>query len=342
MKGLFSQSRTFFSRPSAYKESFKFYPVPGGYMTPFPGTYEVFELRRGLVRCPEELTGQAMATFHLLEGLALRACAVLGCDLGLDLAGMPNEASPTMRCLHYDRPQESRGDADVGEATSKQPAPGAAVRVVGLSGTEAALNGAKATVEAWQDDVATVVVNAPDSVICACGGTRTRSLPSSKLRSILANAPGMYPSHTDSSLVTIAPRSTLAGLEAKDFRTGEWFRIEEDMHEDEVLVFLGDPVDYASAHKYRALMHRPAVHTTVDAHCMAGEHRISTPFFLYPRNSAVLAPPGLPRMVFDDLNGNVNKCRDNFPWKLRSCYYSDLVYSDGAGDSSPQHKAEAG
>lgn len=105
-------------------------------------------------------------------------------------------------------------------------------------------------------------------------------------------------------------------------------------------MFVGDPVDYVSLHRYRALMHRAAITfrgktadgvpvAAVKRNGKAGEeHRVSTPFFLYPKNSALLAPAGLPKITFDDLNGNVNQCRDVFPWKLQSCYYTDLIYSD--------------
>jgi len=138
----------------------------------------------------------------------------------------------------------------------------------------------------------------------------------------------------------VAPRSLAPGLEAKDLNTGEWFRIEERLQADECIVFVGDPIDYVSSHRYRALMHRAAIvhrgtsasgvpEVTSGGGASSGAgHRISTPFFLYPRDSALLAPAALPSMTFDDLNGNVNKCRDGFPWKLQSCYYTDLIYSD--------------
>eukprot|EP00415_Alexandrium_ostenfeldii_P000031 UN0031 len=103
-----------------------------------------------------------------------------------------------------------------------------------------------------------------------------------------------------------------------------------------------------SLHRYRALMHRAAIRGGTygqapqadirRAGSTGAEHRISTPFFLYPQNSAVLAPPGLPSITFDDLNGNINKCRDGFPWKLQSCYYTDLIYSDT--DDPPADEAK--
>eukprot|EP00931_Biecheleriopsis_adriatica_P053995 TRINITY_DN31736_c0_g1_i2.p1 TRINITY_DN31736_c0_g1~~TRINITY_DN31736_c0_g1_i2.p1 ORF type:complete len:421 (+),score=68.23 TRINITY_DN31736_c0_g1_i2:33-1295(+) len=331
MKALFASSREFFGRPSKYKETFKFYPIPGGYMTPFPGTYEILELRRGLPRCPEELLGQAMAAFALLEKLALRISAEVGRDIGADIAAMPSDASSAMRCIHYDRPLESRGAGDTAKAPSNPPALGAHVRIVSLPGADSALNGLKGTViEADSSSALVSLAAAPEAVVQARSGARSLRVPLGNLRTILSNTPGMYPAHTDSSLITIAPKSSAAGLEAKDLKTGEWFNVEEAMEPNDCLVFVGDPLDYASGHKYPALMHRPAV---CNASCRASqpeEHRISTPFFLYPRADAVLAPQRLPQLVFDDLNGNVNECRDRFPWKKHTCYYTDLVYSEGS------------
>merc|ERR1712032_106372 len=96
--------------------------------------------------------------------------------------------------------------------------------------------------------------------------------------------------------------------------------IEEHLKPDECLVFIGDPADYASSHRYPALMHRPAV--CCKERQKAGAHRIASPFFLYPKETAVLNPRRLPSLVFDSIQGNVGKCRDNFPWKLGTCYYS--------------------
>jgi hypothetical protein len=49
----------------------------------------------------------------------------------------------------------------------------------------------------------------------------------------------IWPPHTDSSLITIAPRSSLAALEMKRFDTGEWVCPEQAMADDEVVVFMG-------------------------------------------------------------------------------------------------------
>ncbi|CAE8664967.1 unnamed protein product [Polarella glacialis] len=250
---------------------------------------------------------------------------------------MPSDASPTMRCIHYDRPGESRGQGDVAKQASRPPIVGATVRIVGLEGVDTALNGLKGSVLAVESNSVVVSTAAAPEAVVRDRVDRSRSIgvPLGNVRMISPSTPGMYPAHTDSSLVTVAPRSSAAGLEAKDLRTGEWFNIEDAMEPDECLVFVGDPMDYASGHRYPALMHRPAVCSGRSGQAALPQEgaRISTPFFLYPRGEAVLAPIGLPPLVFDDLNGNVHGCRDRFPWKNQSCYYSDLVYSevDGKG-----------
>jgi len=345
VKELVSQCRKFFACANKYKETFKFYPIPGGYLTPFPGTYELFEFRRGLSRCPSELAQQGMDAFKLLEDLARRVCVEIGRDINIDLATMPTDTSSTLRCIHYDNPIAQLGGSDGGGFLSGPPPLGASVRIVGLEGDLAILNGLSGAVQDTHASSAVIsLAAAPEMVISMYGGNRVATIPTANLRMIHANSPGMYPAHADSSLVTVAPQSSLAGLEAKDLRTGEWFNIEELLQPDECLVFVGDPLDYASAHKYRALMHRPAVpcrgkHKKPVARL--DEPRISTPFFLYPQASAVLGPKGLPSMTFDDLNGNVGKCRDNFPWKKRSCYYSDLVYGESEGTAKKPPGASA-
>jgi len=336
---LFRRSRDFFSCEKPYKESFKFFPLPGGYMTPYPGTFEIFELRRGFLRCPEELAGEAMGAFRLLERLALGICAEIGRDIGIDLAAMVADGSPAMRCIHYDRPYANEGSGDAAAAPSGPVPVGSTVRVVGLGGADAALNGMTGAVQA--SDAGEVVValsSVPEVVISARGGGRSARVPASHVRVVNPRVPGIYPAHTDSALITIAPRSSIAGLEAKDLRTGEWWRIEEIMGPDECLVFVGDPLDYASLHRYPAFMHRATMpcEGPRPGRGAGGRaaHRVSTPFFLYPRDSAVLSPKSLPSVVFDDLNGNVDNCRDRFPWKKQSCYYSDLVYSENAPEGA--------
>lgn len=324
-------SRKFFSNPSAYKEGFKCFPIPGGYMTPFPGTYEIFELRRGLPGCPAELR-QAMEAFAVLEKLALDFATQIGCDIGVDLQQMPSDTSSTMRCIHYDRPLESRGAADLPKVTGQHIAVGAEVRLVNLQGGEVALNGLKGTVTGMDEGFEVSLAGAPEAILSA-RGSKSITVGMDKLRMLRPDCPGMYPAHTDSSLITVAPKSSAPGLEVKDLQTGEWFNVEDLLNDGEALLFVGDPLDYASGHRYPALMHRPAVCRGSSA-ASSMEHRISTPFFLYPRADAVLAPGWLPRLVFEDLNGNVNKCRDRFPWKKHTCYYSDLVYSEQK-DASP-------
>lgn len=50
----------------------------------------------------------------------------------------------------------------------------------------------------------------------------------------------IWPAHSDSSLITIAPRSTLPALEMKRFDTGEWVCPEDFMGEEHMAVFMGD------------------------------------------------------------------------------------------------------
>ncbi|CAK9060225.1 Teneurin-1 (Ten-1) (Protein Odd Oz/ten-m homolog 1) (Tenascin-M1) (Ten-m1) (Teneurin transmembrane protein 1) [Cleaved into: Ten-1 intracellular domain (IDten-1) (Ten-1 ICD) [Durusdinium trenchii] len=272
------------------------------------------------------LSSAAMPAFALLERISCAVCTEVGRDLGIDLAQMPCETSSTMRCIHYDRPLESRGDGDL-QAPARAPAIGTHVRLVGLQGAEASLNGLKGCVTDADADTAVVSLSGAPEAVLHQRASETVTVQLGHLRVLWSQAPGMYPAHTDSSLVTLAPRSSAPGLEVKDLQTGEWFNVEEALLPDDCLLFVGDPLDYASAHQYPALMHRPAV-CGQSKGGGSGEHRISTPFFLYPRAEAVLAPQKLPRLVFDDLNGNVNGCRDRFPWKKHTCYYSDLVYSE--------------
>lgn len=321
---LFRQSRSFFARTNPEKEAFKLYPTPGGYLTPFPGTYELFEFRRGLSKCPPELAAEGMAAFMLFEALALSVTKAIERFAQIELAAVCSDRACTMRCIHYDRPLESVGDADVGAAPSAPLPVGSNVRVTSM----AALSGASGKVAIASTQEATVELCGLPSAVAAVYGPRV-SMSWEHTRKIERNVPGMYPAHTDSSLVTIAPRSTIAGLEAKDLHTGAWFPIEELMLPSECLVFVGDPLDYATAHRIPALMHRPSVcrGEPPATGASASDHRIATPFFLYPRESAFVSPADLPRISFKALNSNIKQCRDHFPWKRRCSYYSDLTYS---------------
>jgi len=312
------EARKFFAQPVKHKLAFKFFPIPGGYLTPYPGNHELFELRRGLASCPPELA-LAMTTFSFFESVALAVCSAIEASCGVKLSGMPSNDSPTLRCIHYDEPHRSLADRDQANAPVSPVPAKTPVRIVGLVGADAIFNGAKGVIasEACRDGLQTVRICQPPRV------GHELSLPHANLRVIEENSPGMYPAHADSSLVTVAPRSSIAGLEAKDLQTGEWFSVEARLQPNECIIFVGDPLDYATAHRYPALMHRPAVPPNV----RGSPSRMSTPFFLYPAKSAVLSPADLPSLTFDELNNNHNGCRDRFPWKLRTHYYEDMVYS---------------
>ena len=147
-----------------------------------------------------------------------------------------------------------------------------------------------------------------------------------------------FPPHTDNSLLTLAPRASVAGLVVRDFSTGRWERVEAALAEDEAILFAGDALSFASRHFLPALMHQPDALQMAEA---APATRLSAPLFLYPDVEATLdstqlrpelrAPDGaaLPRpqparLPVRHLNLNVNNCRAAWPWKA-SEYYEGLV-----------------
>ena len=147
-----------------------------------------------------------------------------------------------------------------------------------------------------------------------------------------------FPTHTDSSLLTLAPRASFAGLGVRDFATGEWLDVEAAMRDDEAVLFAGDPLAFVSRHHLPACMHRP------DGALMAAgapDTRVSTPFFLYPDAEATLdsgaTRPGLraagggslpelrpPTLSVRHFQMNVGGCRDAWPWKATP-YYDGLA-----------------
>jgi len=149
-----------------------------------------------------------------------------------------------------------------------------------------------------------------------------------------------FPTHTDGTLLTLAPRGSCAGLLIRDYSTGEWISVEEDMEEDEAILFAGDALAFCTCHLLPALMHRP---DGVEMARFAPARRLSLPFFLYPDADAILdsgrlrpelcaqhaarvlrpSPPTLPA---SHLPYNTNRCRDRMPWKGES-YYDGLRMS---------------
>ena len=126
------------------------------------------------------------------------------------------------------------------------------------------------------------------------------------------------------------------------------------MADDEALLFCGDPIAFVSAHHFPACMHRP------DALEMARQMpstRLSTPFFLYADEEAVLdqaaargpllrrgahaqpAQPGPPaRLAVVDFKLNVGNCRELWPWKASEYYSGRVLCRDS--DSFPGLEVE--
>lgn len=164
----------------------------------------------------------------------------------------------------------------------------------------------------------------------ACDASRRRDAE----RTIMAG----FPAHTDSSLLTLAPRASTSGLAVRDYASGKWLRIERTMAEDEAVLFAGDPLAFASRHYWPACMHRPDGMEMVRS---APSTRLSTPFFLYPDSEGVLDSTlthaslrtieGLPlpapipaTLSVRDFQANLDGCREKWPWKKGS-YYAGLV-----------------
>ena len=70
-----------------------------------------------------------------------------------------------------------------------------------------------------------------------------------------------FPTHTDSCLLTLAPRASCAGLGVRDFATGDWVDVEAAMGPHQAILFCGDPLAYISRHHFPACMHRPCAET---------------------------------------------------------------------------------
>lgn len=142
-----------------------------------------------------------------------------------------------------------------------------------------------------------------------------------------------WPQHTDSSLVTIAPRSSMCALEMKRFDTGEWVSPENDMDDNHVVIFMGDSGAYLTNNYFPSPIHRPGVERMLKQWKPDQHTRISTPFFLRGTSETILRPQAfdpscsLPPLPVGHLDSNINSCRDMMPWKLQLPYYSSMQYS---------------
>jgi len=131
--------------------------------------------------------------------------------------------------------------------------------------------------------------------------------------------------HCDNTLLTLAPRGSAAGLQAKSPVDGRTFFPERHMDAHSVLVFAGDALSFLTAGHVPALMHR--VLPPADAR----RPRLSCPFFLRARRGALLhserqgtlshgAGRSLPALLVTDLEHNAGNLRASWPWK-RTPYY---------------------
>jgi hypothetical protein len=162
-------------------------------------------------------------------------------------------------------------------------------------------------------------------------GTHTRRGAERKLMAA-------FPSHVDSSLVTIAPRATVSGLAVRDVADGRWLRVERQMAEDEAVLFGGDPLAFVSRHYFHAAMHRP---DALEMARQAPATRITTPYFLYCDEEATLdaslcriddaaalthvTPQRIPVPSF---RLNVGNYREEWPWKAQPYYGGRVISRD--------------
>jgi isopenicillin N synthase-like dioxygenase len=94
-----------------------------------------------------------------------------------------------------------------------------------------------------------------------------------------------FPTHTDSSLVTLAPRASVSGLAVRHFKTCKWLRVERQMAKDEAVLFCGDALSFLSRHYFPACMHRPdGLESPCPSLCRTGRGRC--PIHVYPHTLA--------------------------------------------------------
>lgn len=144
-----------------------------------------------------------------------------------------------------------------------------------------------------------------------------------------------WPDHTDSSLITIAPKSTMNALQMKQFDTNEWICVEDMMKDEDVCIFMGDSGAYLTNNFYPSPIHKAGVPRMLQSFSPTKDmqYRISTPFFLRGTSETLLRPKlfdskaDIPDLYVGQLDENENHCRDKMPWKNNLKYYETFKYS---------------
>lgn len=143
----------------------------------------------------------------------------------------------------------------------------------------------------------------------------------------------VFPDHTDSSLVTLAPRSSWPALEMRSFASRQWSCVEQQMSPHQAVLFVGDTGAYHTSNVFPAPLHRPSPTRMTQSVAADEPARIASPFFLRAHATEVLRPEslrpgcGLPALTVHEMDNNIGGCRDRTPWKLGHPYYDDMKYS---------------
>jgi len=133
-----------------------------------------------------------------------------------------------------------------------------------------------------------------------------------------------FPPHADIGLVTIAPRSSLPGLEVRVLDSPhEWINIEKDLQPNDMILFTGQQMSQLTRGLYRPLLHRPVPPAE-------NEWRFSAVFFLRARNDKIIKKEGEEPIQIGHIERDVNLERSllklNFTPARMFYYYTNLQY----------------
>jgi isopenicillin N synthase-like dioxygenase len=150
--------------------------------------------------------------------------------------------------------------------------------------------------------------------------------------------------HTDSGLLTVAPKATANALEVLERSDLTWTPVEEGLEEGDVLVFAGETLSRVCNNYFPSLLHRPAARRM----SVGAQARLSAPFFLRARPDAVLDvavcdpsklgtvdPFVRAPVTVEALSDNLGGARDALPWK-KTAYYRTFAYAEAPEPSAPR------